>query len=199
MRSRAFHFTAARLSDVRRLRLVVLLLALVAVVPRSVAAQAVGLGAIGGSITDESGAALPGVTLKLTSPALQVPEITIVSDNQGRYRFAELRVGIYRVQAELDGFRLTVRENIDIPADFVARIDLVLALGSLNETITVSGASPVVDIRSTRGGQIVRTEVVARVLPMMGTPADMARLVPGVTIAPRLMNPAMGGAVGTGT
>ncbi len=199
MRSRALHVTAARLSDVRRLRLVVLLLALVAVVPRSVAAQAVGLGAIGGSITDESGAALPGVTLKLTSPALQVPDITIVSDNQGRYRFAELRVGIYRVQAELDGFRLTVRENIDIPADFVARIDLVLALGSLNETITVSGASPVVDIRSTRGGQIVRTEVVARVLPMMGTPADMARLVPGVTIAPRLMNPAMGGAVGTGT
>ena len=137
--------------------------------------------------------------LKLTSPALQVPEVATVSDSQGRYRFAELRVGVYRVEAELDGFRLTIRQDIDIPADFVARIDLTMALGSLNETITVSGASPVVDLSTTRGGQIVQAEVVARVLPMTGTPADMARLVPGVSIAPRLMNPAMGGAVGTGT
>ena len=130
---------------------------------------------------------------------MQVPEMVTVSDSQGRYRFADLRVGVYRVQAELDGFRMTIRQNIDIPADFVARIDLTMALGGLNETITVSGASPVVDLSTTRGGQIVRAEVVARVLPMSGTPADMARLVPGVSIAPRLMNPAMGGAVGTGT
>jgi hypothetical protein len=166
---------------------------------RSVSAQAIGLGAITGSITDESGAALPGVMLKLTSPALQMPEITMVSDGEGRYRFAELRVGVYRVQAELDGFRTIVRENIDIPADFIARIDLTMALGSLNETIIVSGASPVVDVANTRGGQVIQPEIVARVIPMAGTPADMARLVPGVTIAPRLMNPAMGGATGTGT
>jgi hypothetical protein len=191
--------TAFRLASCRRFHLPVILLTSFLLAPNPVAAQAVGLGSISGTVTDESGAALPGVMLKLTSPALQVPEVAIISDSQGRYRFADLRVGVYRVEAELDGFRLTIREKIDIPADFVARIDLTMALGSLNETITVSGASPVVDLSTTRGGQIVRAEVVARVLPMTGTPADMARLVPGVSIAPRLMNPAMGGAVGTGT
>src|SRR5258706_2554268 len=191
--------TAFRLASCRHFHLPVILLTSFLLAPNPVAAQAVGLGSISGTVTDESGAALPGVMLKLTSPALQVPEVAIISDSQGRYRFADLRVGVYRVEAELDGFRLTIREKIDIPADFVARIDLTMALGSLNETITVSGASPVVDLSTTRGGQIVRAEVVARVLPMTGTPADMARLVPGVSIAPRLMNPAMGGAVGTGT
>jgi hypothetical protein len=84
-------------------------MALLGLMPRPAGAQAVGLGAIIGSVTDASGGALPGVTLKLTSPALQVPASVTVSDDEGRYRFAELRIGVYRVEAVLDGFKTTVR------------------------------------------------------------------------------------------
>src|SRR5712691_6710716 len=90
-------------------RIVVILVALLGLMPRPVRAQAVGLGGIIGTVTDSSGGALPGVTVKLTSPALQLRETVIVSDGEGRYRFADLRIGVYRVEAALDGFKTIVR------------------------------------------------------------------------------------------
>src|ERR1700704_5516661 len=91
--------------------LVVLLLAAISGVPRSSTAQTTTtLGAIEGTVTDDTRGVLPGVTLTLTSPALQVPQMTAVSDTQGRYRFNDLRIGIYRVQAELQGFQSFIRE-----------------------------------------------------------------------------------------
>src|SRR4051794_20334134 len=71
--------------------------------------QSATLGAIEGVVTDESGAVLPGVSVTLTSPALQVPQLLLVSDTEGRYRFADLRVGVYRVQGELAGFAIFAR------------------------------------------------------------------------------------------
>src|SRR5262245_16325110 len=97
----------------RRQLVAMVVLVVLSLAPRSVAAQGVVLGAIQGSITDQSSLVLPGVTLRLTSPALQVPEVVIVSDAEGRYRFPELRVGRYKIQASLEGFQTLVRENID--------------------------------------------------------------------------------------
>lgn len=80
----------------------------------------------------------------------------------------------------------------------MGRVDLVMELGSLNETLTVIGTNPVVDVTNTRGGHTIRTEVQSKVIPMMGGPADLARLVPGVTASPNHFNPGASGQRGTG-
>jgi outer membrane receptor protein involved in Fe transport len=143
--------------------------------------QSATLGAIEGVVTDESGAVLPGVSVTLTSPALQVPQLLLVSDTEGRYRFADLRVGVYRVQGELAGFAIFAREAVRIDAGFVARIDIPMKIGGIEETITVSGASPVVDLASTSGGVVVATADVQSLIPTGGNTQDLIRLVPGLT------------------
>ena len=88
-------------SNTRALTFSVLILVAFAAFPRVAMAQTTTLGAIEGTITDETESALPGVTVTLTSPVLQVPQLNTVSDGEGRYRFPDLRVGLYRLQAEL--------------------------------------------------------------------------------------------------
>src|SRR5262245_27215057 len=102
-----------------------------------------------GLITDESGAVLPGVTVTATSPALQVPSVTAVSDPQGEYRLTPLPIGTYIVEYTLSGFQTVRREGVRLTVGFTARLDVPMKVGSLEETITVSGAAPVVDTTST--------------------------------------------------
>ena len=166
------------------------LLALVAA-PLPAGSQTTTLGAIEGTVADETGLALPGVTLTLTSPVLQVPELTVISDAEGRYRFPDLRVGLYRLRSELQGFQGYIRENLDISVGFVARVDVVMKVGSLEETITVSGASPVVDLTTTRGGQTLNTSLITKAVPMVGHQVDLVRLTPGLSggVGTRAGNP----------
>ena len=102
-----------------------------------------------GTVTDESGALLPGVTITVTSPSLQVPSVTAVTDAKGEYRITPLPIGTYSVEYALSGFQGVKREDVRLTVGFTAKIDLQLKVGSLEETITVSGASPVVDTHST--------------------------------------------------
>lgn len=102
-----------------------------------------------GHLTDESGAVLPGVTITATSPALQVPELVVFSDARGEYRITPLPIGTYTVVYSLAGFQTFRREALRLTAGFVATVDVALKVGSLEESVTVSGASPVVDIAST--------------------------------------------------
>jgi len=156
------------------------------------------LGAIEGTVSDETGAALPGVTLTLTSPALQLPQLNAASDVQGRYRFGDLRIGVYKVTAELQGFQGIIRENIELTVGFVARIDLILKVGSLQESVTVSGASPVVDVTTTRGGQTINTLVANQYIPLVGHESDVVRLTPGLAggVGARSGNPTQVGLQG---
>jgi hypothetical protein len=155
-------------------------LALVAVVAAPVALRSQTSSAIEGTIRDESGGVMPGVTLTLTSPQLQVPQMVVVSDSQGHYKFADLRVGVYRLKTDLEGFQSFVREGLQLDTGFVARLDIVVKVGTLAETVTVSGASPVVDVVTTRGGQTLATDLATKTLPMLGHQADMVRLIPGL-------------------
>jgi hypothetical protein len=98
-----------------------------------------------GQVMDESGAVLPGVTVTATSPALQVPEVTDVSNNRGEYRLSPLPIGTYKVEYSLQGFQLVRRENLRLTSGFTAKIDVQLKLGVQTETVTVTGAAPVVD------------------------------------------------------
>jgi Carboxypeptidase regulatory-like domain len=180
-------------------RRVVLALLLAFAAVQSVAGQTTTtFGAIEGTVTDETGGALPGVTLTLTSPALQLSEVSGISDGQGRYRFGDLRVGVYRVVAELPGFQSVIRENVELSVGFVARIDITLKVGSVAETVTVSGASPVVDVTTTRGGQTINTLVASRYIPLVGHESDVVRLTPGLSggIGARSGNPTQVGLQG---
>src|SRR5258706_9918714 len=124
-------------------------LALVFVVGGRVMVAQTGTATINGQVMDESGAVLPGATVTATSPSLQVPQVTTVSDAEGRYRLTPLPIGTYTVTFELSGFRTFRREGIRLTAGFTARLDATLNVGNLEETVTVSGASPLVDTAST--------------------------------------------------
>jgi len=99
-----------------------------------------------GVITDTSGAILPGVSVTATGPALQVPSVVSVSDANGSYRISPLPPGTYSVTFELSGFQTVKRENVRLALGFTATLDQSLNLGTVQETITVSGASPLVDV-----------------------------------------------------
>ena len=108
-----------------------------------------GTATINGQVTDESGAVLPGVTVTAMSPALQVPQVISATDQEGRYRLTPLPIGTYSVTFELAGFKTVRREEIRLTVGFTARVDAAMSVGALAETITVSGASPLVDTAST--------------------------------------------------
>ena len=128
-------------------------------------------------MTDESNAALPDVTITLTSPALQVPQMTDVTNPEGHYRFTQLPVGVYQVKYELSGFQTTVRDSLQIGSGFAARVDIVLKIGDVAETVTVTAASPIVDVTTTATGTTLSTEQVNKLLPSSRMYGDMSRMV----------------------
>src|SRR4029079_433276 len=90
-----------------------------------------------------------GVTVTATSPALQVPSITAVTDANGEYRVTALPLGTYTIEYTLPGFRTVRRDGLRLTAGFTAKVDILLTVGGVEETLTVSGAAPQVDIAST--------------------------------------------------
>src|SRR6478735_1536034 len=106
-------------------------------------------GTIQGRVTDSQGAVLPGVTVTATSPALIQPQTTLTSET-GNYRFPAVPPGTYEVSYDLSGFNSLKRSGISITLGFTANVNVELALATLQETVTVSGASPVIDTSTTR-------------------------------------------------
>ena len=115
---------------------------------------------IAGIVRDSSGGVLPGVTVEATSPALIEKTRSAVTDSQGRYNIVDLRTGVYTVTFTLTGFSTIRREAIQLPTAFTATVNADLKLGSLEETITVSGQSPLVDTSNVIKRQIVSAEVI---------------------------------------
>ena len=99
---------------------------------------------------DASGAVLPGVTVEAASPVLIEKVRSAVTDGTGQYRILDLRPGTYTVTFTLTGFGTVKREGFVLPADFVATLNADLKVGALEETVTVSGESPVVDVQTTK-------------------------------------------------
>lgn len=143
------------------------------------AAQTVRTGSISGTVKDDTGGTLPGVTVTLTSPALQLGEVVRVTDGQGGYQFVDLPLGTYRVVFDLSSFSKLIRDNIELPTGFAARIDAVLKLASVQETVTVSGQSPVVDITNTRGGARLTKDMLESI-PNNRTTNDIIMMTPGM-------------------
>src|SRR5262245_25098741 len=116
-------------------------------------------GVIHGVVQDQSGGALPGVVATLSSPALQVRQMTTVSDVQGNYRFGELPTGVYTIKFELAGFTSFIRNELRLPVGFDAKVDVVMKIGSLEESVTVTGGSPVIDVTTTTKSVTLKNEV----------------------------------------
>lgn len=105
-------------------------------------------GEIFGKVTDSSGAVMPGVSVTLSGTVLLQPQTATTSET-GSYRFPQLPIGLYTVRFELPGFTTVVREDIRIEIGFNAQINATMAVSAVQETVTVSGESPVVDTRDT--------------------------------------------------
>ena len=112
--------------------------------PVSAYAQA----SITGVVKDASGAVLPGATVEASSPALIEKTRTAVTDGSGQYRIVDLLPGTYTVAFTLPGFSTVRREGVEVTGSFAATINADLKLGTLEETITVTGETPTVDVQN---------------------------------------------------
>ena len=118
---------------------------------------------ITGVVKDSSGAVLPGVTVEASSPDLIEKVRTAVTDEGGRYRIVDLRAGTYAVNFSLTGFSAVRREGIVLTGSFTATVDADLRVGALEETITVTGESPIVDVQSVRRQTVIDDEIISSI------------------------------------
>ena len=138
--------------------------------------------AIVGVVKDSSGAAMPGVTVEAASDVLIEKVKSAISDGDGAYRIADLRPGTYIVTFTLTGFKTFRRDGLELPSEFTATLNAELGVGSLEETITVTGASPVVDVTSTAKTAVLNREAID-LIPTGRSIQGLAQLVVGVSLS----------------
>ena len=163
------------------LRRASLLVCLAFLVGSSPAFAQVSTGEIFGKVTDTTGAVLPGVTVTISSPALIQPQ-TNVSTETGAYRFARIPIGTYTVSFDLTGFKKMVRDGVIISAGFNAEINAKLELSTVQETVTVSGESPVVDTKSATVSASFSKEALEKI-PSARDPWVILEQTPGVMMS----------------
>ena len=133
---------------------------------------------LAGIARDTSGAVLPGVTVEAASPVLIEKVRTAVTDETGRYTIPDLRPGTYTVTFTLTGFRTVVRDGVELSGTAVVTVNADLSVGGVQETITVSGETPVVDLQSTTRQAVMDQEIVSAI-PSSRTPFTVGVLIPG--------------------
>ena len=150
-------------------------------------------GAIAGLVRDTSGAVLPGVSVEAASPVLIEKVRSVSTDGEGRYGIVSLPPGVYTVTFSLAGFNTIRREGVVLTTGFTAAVNADMQVGSLEETITVSGASPLVDTQNVTQQNVLSSSALA-VLPT-GTKSleSILSLTPGLSGAAA----GVGGAQGT--
>src|SRR5687767_11693451 len=153
----------------------VVTLCAVLLAPALAAAQA----SIAGVVRDPSGAVLPGVTVEASSPVLIEKVRTAVTDGSGLYRIVDLRPGTYTVSFTLPGFKTFRRDGVVLATDFNATVNGEMAVGGLEETITVTGESPIVDVQSARRQRTLDSDLV-QALPTAKGYAGVMVLIPSM-------------------
>lgn len=136
---------------------------------------------ITGVVRDTSGATMPGVTVEAASPVLIEKVKTAVTDGRGNYRISDLRPGTYTVTFTLPGFNTFLRDGYELQADFTATLNAELKVGALEETITVTGESPIVDVQSATRVQVMNREMLDAI-PSGRTIYALSQMVAGVSL-----------------
>jgi hypothetical protein len=159
-------------------RAVVLSAACVLLMPALAHAQA----SLTGTVVDASGAVLPGVTVEAASPVLIEKVRTATTDGNGQYRIVDLRPGAYRLSFTLPGFTTVIREDVAVSGVGTITIGAEMRVGGVQETITVTGETPVVDVQSTRRQAVIDNETVSTI-PVARGYGNLLATVPGIQIA----------------
>ena len=149
-------------------------------------------GSITGVVRDTSGAVLPGVTVEASSPALIEKARSVVTDGTGQYRLVDLRPGMYTVTFSLAGFTVVKREGIELNAAFTATVNAELRVGAIEETLTVTGDPPIVDIQSTTRATSLGRDIIDPI-PTGRSVQQYAVLLTGVTVSSSLTLNSVGG------
>jgi hypothetical protein len=132
---------------------------------------------ITGTVKDTSGAILPGVTVEASSPVLIEKVRTVVTDGSGQYRIVDLRPGTYSVTFTLPGFNTFKRDGVELEGALTATINADLRVGALEETVTVTGESPIIDVQSVRRQTVISGDVM-KDLPAARSYAGVMMLIP---------------------
>ena len=165
--------------------------------PGAAWAQTTTTGAIAGMVRDSTGGVLPGVTVEAASPALIERVRAVVTDGQGLYKIVDLRPGSYSVTFTLPGFSVFMRDGLELSTGLTMPVNAELIVGSVEETITVTGASPMVDVQNVRTQIVLRREILDSV-PTFRTLPGFAAMLVGASLS-RLANQDVGGSLGEGT
>jgi hypothetical protein len=169
----------------RRVR-VLILAALACAVLRPTAAFA--QSAFSGSVKDTTGAILPGVTVEAASPVLIEKTRSVVTDAQGRYTIVDLRPGVYTLTFTLAGFGSLVRSGLELQSNVTVPVSVELRVGAIEESVTVSGASPLVDVQAASRNQVLTRDIIDA-LPVTRNLQSVGAIVPGV----KMNRPDVGG------
>jgi hypothetical protein len=145
----------------------------------AVPAAAYAQSSITGVVRDTSGGVLPGVTVEAASDVLIEKSRVAVTDGSGLYRIVDLRPGVYVVTFTLPGFSTFRRDGLELGSEFTATVNADLRVGSLEETITVTGESPVVDVQSARRQRTLDSDMVQS-LPTARGYAGLMVLIPSM-------------------
>jgi hypothetical protein len=151
--------------------------ALVLAMPAVARAQS----AIAGVVRDASGTTLSDVRVEAASPALIERSRIAVTDGSGQYKIIDLRPGVYTLSFQLPGFQTVTRVGLELPSDFTATIDTTLKVGAREESVTISGSSPVVDVQNNLRAQVLSRDVLDDV-PNAHTIQSVGQLIPGVSL-----------------
>jgi hypothetical protein len=154
-----------------------LLVFAVLLLPSSVFAQAT----LTGTVRDASGGILPGVTVEAASPVLIEKVRTAVTDDTGQYRIVDLRPGTYTVTYALPGFTTVKRDGVQLAGTQVVTIPIELTVGGVQETITVTGDTPVVDVQTARREVVLDSEAIQRI-PAARAAGALLNATPGVSV-----------------
>jgi hypothetical protein len=151
-------------------------LAGILLIPTAALAQS----SIAGVVKDTSGAVLPGVTVEAASDVLIEKVRSSITDANGQYRIVDLRPGNYVVTFTLTGFNTVKRDAVNVPSDFVVPVNADMPVGSLQETVTVTGESPVVDLQSARRQRTLDSELIQSI-PTVRSYSGLVRMIPSMT------------------
>ena len=151
---------------------------------------------ISGLVQDTSGGVLPGVTVEAASPVLIEQVRTAVTDGQGRYSIIDLRRGTYVVTFSLPGFATVRREGVELTAGFTATVNADMPVGSIQETVTVTGASPLVDVQTVRQQQVISTTLLDALPTGSKTLSTLQNFVVGLDNSSSLSATNVGGSRG---